>query len=96
MEPDESLLDAAVRELFEETGMIIETQALGDPFAEHEHRFGWDGLVLVQHETYFAARSSGAAISFRGMEQIELDTIDRADWWTPEGLDADGPRAFLS
>ncbi len=93
-EPGEDLPTAAARELLEETGIVIEPAALGKPVAHHQHQFGWDGMVLVQDETYYAVRVGDVTVNFEGMEQIELDTTDSADWWTPDDLDADGGAGF--
>lgn len=81
-EPEETLIEAAVRELREEPGFVVDP-ALGQPVATHQHEFGWDGITLIQNETCFAASVAEASVSFAGMESIELDTIDRAEWWFP-------------
>lgn len=94
IEPGADLPTAAARELLEETGIVIEPAALGEPLAHHQHQFGWGGRVLIQDETYYAVRVDEGTVNFDGMEQIELDTTDRADWWAPDDLDADGTAGF--
>jgi len=93
-QPGEDLPTAGARELWEETGIVLQPHQLGPPIAHHRHEFGWDGKILVQDETYFAVSVGSVEVSFTGMEQIELDTIDRAAWWTPDDLDADGTAGF--
>lgn len=84
-----------MRELFEETSIRVDVGELGEPIAVHRHRFGWNGLTLIQNETYCAVRATAATeISFAGMEQLEVETTDRADWWTPDAPDHDGTAGF--
>lgn len=93
-EPAESMVDAAARELREETGMVVEPTDLGEPVATHQHKFGWDGWILEQSETYFALRATVFEVSFAGLEPIEQDTIDQADWWQPGDLETAGTAGF--
>lgn len=93
-EPGEDLQSAGARELVEETGIVVDAADLGDAIAQHQHEFGWDGLTLIQDETYFAVRVGNVEVSFDGMDQIERDTTDKAQWWTPDDLDAAGTAGF--
>lgn len=94
VESGEDLVAAAVREMAEETGVRLAASELRGPFATLDHRFGWGGRILLQRETYFAVASTPAEISFDGMEQIELQTTDGADWWLPDDLDGAGAGGF--
>ena len=91
-EPGEALADAAARELFEETGISIAPEQLGEPFAmEAGAEFDWGEFHLVQDETWFAiSLDANVRVHFRNLEAAEVGTIDRAGWWTPDALDADG------
>jgi 8-oxo-dGTP pyrophosphatase MutT (NUDIX family) len=91
----ETLAQTAARELFEETGIRIDPAALGEPFAtEHDVEFDWGPYHLVQDQHWFGVRIEGAReVHFRGLEPLEVGTIDEARWWTADDLDADGSAA---
>jgi 8-oxo-dGTP pyrophosphatase MutT (NUDIX family) len=93
VEPGETLAEAGAREMHEETGIRVEPGALGEPIGREGVEFDWGPWHLVQDQTWFAVRVDEAEVHFRGLEALEIGTIDKAGWWTPEALDADGSAA---
>ncbi|HWI43574.1 MAG TPA: NUDIX domain-containing protein [Nocardioides sp.] len=86
----ESLADAAVRELREETGIVVEPDALGEPFGTFEVEFSWNGRAYVNESTLFAVPLTEREVSFEGLDLLESQSIFDAAWWTPEELERDG------
>jgi 8-oxo-dGTP pyrophosphatase MutT (NUDIX family) len=86
------MAEAAARELFEETGIAVDATTNRESNAvEAGVEFDWGPYHLVQDETWFAVRiERDVEVHFGGLEPLEVGTIDRAGWWTPEALDADG------
>lgn len=82
LEPDESLLDAAVREAREETGWDIRlTGFIG--------AYQWKAPETGRHYLRFAF--CGEALAFDEHRQLD-EGIVRAVWWTPQELQALTPR----
>lgn len=94
VDPGETLAEAAVRELLEETGIVVEPSELVGPIAEGVHPFSWDGVDYVSESTFYAlALDRSVEVSFDGLEAGEVGNVLRAEWWTPEALRADGTAA---
>lgn len=96
VEDGESLLDAALRETHEETGIEIDAGALVGPFHRERIEFDWDRWHLVQDQTFFAVPLGRVEVSFAGHEALEAATITKAGWWAPAALRADGTAASES
>lgn len=86
VEPDEVLVDAAVRELHEETGIEIHPDQLIGPIHRGTHAFSFDGHDYVSDSTFFAASVQEVAVTFDGMEEGEVENIFEARWWAPTDL----------
>lgn len=86
----ESLAEAAARELREETGIVVEPDALGEPFGTFEVEFSWNGRAYVNESTLFAVPLTEREVSFEGLDLLESQSIFDAAWWTPEELERDG------
>ena len=92
IEPSESLAEAASRELLEETGLAVPTDALGPKVAEIEFNQPWksgDYETGIAH--FFKYRISEEFVVDRSMwtDEERRDILD-VRWWLPEELKASG------
>lgn len=79
----ESLLEAAVREVREETGLILDPAALGPPAWRRDSTWRSRGLRRLQHEVVLAAQVPGhqPSISADGRTENERDIYVETRWW---------------
>ncbi len=90
----ETLAAAGVREMFEETGVVLAEDALVGPVHRATHPFSWDGVAYLSDNHFFAVPLAGPVdVHFGGLEPGEVGNILQAGWWTPEALRADGTAA---
>ena len=92
LDPGESLAQAAVREMFEETGVRIDVADLVGPFYRDEREFGYNGVRYLGDSQFLAVPldPAGVTVSFEHLEAAEVGNVFEARWWTPEDLAVDG------
>lgn len=82
----ESAEEAAVRELFEETGLIIEPTALRGPVAMRTVRHGYSDRVLIQHETFFRVDVERFTPNPQGLTETEQERMRGHGWFSTDLL----------
>ncbi len=84
----ESATDAAVREIREETGHVIDTDEIGPVVATRVAEFTFEDVAYRQSESFFAVRLPRFEPSSVGWDVIEQRSLLEYRWWTPDELDA--------
>lgn len=82
VEPGEDDTEAAVREVFEETGARVRTTDLVGPLATRVVVHGYSDVVTTQDEAFWFVRVPGFEVSTVGHTDQELLTMTAHRWWT--------------
>jgi 8-oxo-dGTP pyrophosphatase MutT (NUDIX family) len=87
IERGETVAQAAVRELREETGIAVDAADLGRAIGTTVIEFTSFGVLAVtQHQTYFAVAVQDTGVSFAEQGAVERLTIAGHDWLSADGL----------
>jgi 8-oxo-dGTP pyrophosphatase MutT (NUDIX family) len=78
----ESELDAAVREVAEETGFRLDRGVVTGPLARRYVVHGFSDVIIEQHESFYAARTPAFEVSVDGHTELEQQTLQQNRWWT--------------
>jgi len=82
LEPGEDEREAAVRELWEETGIRVDPKDLRGPLASESVEFAWALYDIEQHQTYYVVDVETTAVTFAHLEEVEVATTLGYRWWT--------------
>ena len=88
VDPGESDLEAAVRELHEETGLAVDAGALFGPVATRRVVHGYSDVIVDQDEVFFGVRTTGFAPDSSGYTEEEAACIVATEWLTRDDVTA--------
>lgn len=77
----ESPREAAARELYEETGLAVEPESLGEPVATRTVTHGYSDRVLVQHETFYRLGVERFEPQHLGLTEAESKRRVETSWF---------------
>jgi ADP-ribose pyrophosphatase YjhB (NUDIX family) len=90
LDPGETYHDAVVREVFEETGLVVGATTVSTPVWSRDVAFVWDGVVERHIERYFLIRVEAHDVDTARFEPSEAAMIRAHRWWaTNEIIDSD-------
>ena len=93
VEGGESFADAARRELFEETGIVVDT--VGGDVARREFVLRLvDGEYVTADERFFVVRVADRALSRDRWTSSEVEVMTDYRWWSLEELRSTSERVF--
>ncbi len=88
VDPGEDLLIAAVRELREETGLVVTADELGAPVAVSRGAWEFRGQPLYSEDWYFALRCTPFELDNSGWTGLEREIHLSWHWFGPDEIDA--------
>jgi ADP-ribose pyrophosphatase YjhB (NUDIX family) len=90
LDPGEAYEDAVIREVFEETGLVVDMAALSSPVWSRDVEFVWHGVVERHIERYFLIRVESHDVDTARFEPAEAAVIRAHRWWaTNEIIESD-------
>lgn len=94
LDPGETPVQGAARELFEETGLRVRAEDLGAPVWRETTEFPFDGLWYRQDQEFFVLRVPGWEVDTSGFDEIERASVDGYRWWSVEELAGTAERFY--
>jgi 8-oxo-dGTP pyrophosphatase MutT (NUDIX family) len=81
LDPGETYESAVVREVMEETGLVVDPTALSPAVWSRDVAFMWDGLVERHVERFFLIRVESHDVDITRFEAAEAAVIQAHRWW---------------
>jgi 8-oxo-dGTP pyrophosphatase MutT (NUDIX family) len=82
-DPGETPAQAAVREVYEELGVLVEMPAGAEPHYTDYERFSFNGRWYDQTNHYFVVRlPPGTPLTARGVDEVERSVLIGERWWS--------------
>ena len=84
----EGTAQAALRELWEETGISATASELAGPVWRRTTEFSFGGVRYRQDEEYYVLRVGDVQVSLANLDGIERETVTGYRWWSRPELAA--------
>lgn len=94
LDAGETPAQAAARELFEEVGLRVDPDALGEPYWHQLTEFSYGGRLYHQDQDFFLLRVPGWVVDTSGMDAEEQATITAHRWWAADEIEASPESVF--
>lgn len=93
LEPGETFAQAAIRELQEETGILV--AAVGAPIASREFVLQLpDGEKVAADERFFVIAANDETVQREGWTPQEMEVMNEHRWWTAGELEVTSDTVF--
>jgi 8-oxo-dGTP pyrophosphatase MutT (NUDIX family) len=92
VERDETHEAALVRELHEETGLVLDQATLAPPVWTRDYLFTWQGQVERHLERFYLVRVTEHSVDTSQFEPTEAHVIRAHRWWTLDQIRASQER----
>lgn len=88
IEPGETHAEAVIRELREETGIVITSEQVAVPTWKRDVLYDYRGMRRLQHETISLVRLAEPAPTIQDMLRDGFEQLDLFDarWWTQQQI----------
>ena len=94
LDDGESFVQAAARELHEETGLQVEASTFGEVVHRRVTEFSFGGVDYRQSEEYFLLRTQPFDCVPTGHSELEMMAVLGTRWWDRDALRATSERVY--